>query len=150
MWRARSRVVAHATHLDHAFLAAAIEEKMPRRLYALALHSAPAVPKMVGARSFDQDLRAFRRSGPLGIGSNIAQGLLDQRLIAHRSGFAEFLPAPVQDGFDVTLRGTSEPDFKAPGAAFRHDSARLRIRLKPLLQAESIKSSISWPDRRVT
>jgi len=123
---------------------------MPRRLYALALHSAPAVPKMVGARSFDQDLRAFRRSGPLGICANIAQGLLAQRLIAHRRGFGEFLPAPVQDGFDVTLRGTSEPDFKAPGAAFRHASARLRIRLKPLLQAESIKSSISWPDRRVT
>jgi hypothetical protein len=88
-------VVAHAPHLDHAFLAAAIEKKMPRRLYALALHSAPAEPKMVGARSFDQDLGAFRRSGPLGIGANIAQGLLDQRLIARRSGFPKFLPAPV-------------------------------------------------------
>jgi hypothetical protein len=32
---------------------------------------------MVRAGSFDQDLRAFRRSGPLGIGANIAQGLLD-------------------------------------------------------------------------
>jgi hypothetical protein len=61
---------------------------------------------MVGAGSFDQDLRAFGRSWPLGIGSNIAQGLLDERLVARRSGFAEFLPAPVQDGFDVTLRGT--------------------------------------------
>jgi hypothetical protein len=32
---------------------------------------------MEGAGSFDQDLRACRRSGPLGIGANIAQGLLD-------------------------------------------------------------------------
>ena len=44
-------VVAHARHLDHAFLTAAIEKKMPRRLYALDLHSAPAEPKMVGASS---------------------------------------------------------------------------------------------------
>src|ERR1035441_4469511 len=88
-------IVAHAPHLDHAFFAAAIEKKMPRRLYALALHSAPAVPKMVGAGSLDQDLRAFRRPGPLGIGANIAQGLLDQRLIARRSGFPKFLTAPV-------------------------------------------------------
>jgi hypothetical protein len=32
---------------------------------------------MVRAGSFNQDLRAFRRSGALGIGANIAQGLLD-------------------------------------------------------------------------
>jgi hypothetical protein len=32
---------------------------------------------MVGAGSFDQEFRAFRRSGPLWIGANIAQGLLD-------------------------------------------------------------------------
>jgi hypothetical protein len=58
-----SGVVAHAPHLDHAFLAAAIEKKMPRRLYAPALHSAPAELQMVRAGSFDQDLRAFRIDG---------------------------------------------------------------------------------------
>jgi len=131
-----SGVVAHAPHLDHAYLAPAIEKKMPRRLYAMALHSAPAELQVVRAGSFDQDLRAFHRSGPLGIGANIAQSLLDQRLVALRGGFPKFLPAPVQAGFDVTLRRTSKPDFKAPGAALRHDSARLRIRLKPLLRVD--------------
>ena len=62
-------VVAHAPYLDPAFLAAAIEKKMPRRLYAMALHSAPAELKMVRAGAFDRGLRAFRRSGPLGIGA---------------------------------------------------------------------------------
>jgi hypothetical protein len=35
-------IVDNAAHLEHAFIAAAIEERMPRLLYALALHSAPA------------------------------------------------------------------------------------------------------------
>ena len=86
MARQIAGVVAHAPHLDHAFLAAAIEKKVPRRLYALALDSAPAELKMIRGGSFDRDLRAFRRFGPLGIGANIAPGLLDRRLIARRSG----------------------------------------------------------------
>jgi len=65
-------IVDNAAHLEHAFIAAAIEERMPRLLYALALHSALAELKMAGAGSFDHDLRTFRRSGPLGIGADIA------------------------------------------------------------------------------
>jgi hypothetical protein len=87
--------VEHAPHLDHAFLAAAIEKKMPPRLYALALYSAPAELR---AGSFDEDLRAFRRPGPLGICADIAQGLLDKRFIALCGGFPK-MPSGSSSGW---------------------------------------------------
>ena len=97
-------VVDNAPHLNHMFIAAAIEKKMPRRLYALALHSAPTELKMVRAGSFDHDLRAYRRSGQFGIFADIAQGLCEKRFIAESGFFPEFLFAPLQNRADIPPR----------------------------------------------
>jgi hypothetical protein len=80
-------IVDYAPDLDHAFVAKAIENKMPRYLHCLAIGPAPAERKMIRAGSFDHDLRAFHRSWPRRIVRNIAECLLDERLVSRRRGF---------------------------------------------------------------
>src|ERR1035441_8998283 len=117
----------HASHLDHAFLAAAIEQKMTRRLDARPLHSAPAERKMVGVGAFDRDLRACQGSGPFGIFADIAQCLGEKRFIAERSPLPELLFGPVQNGAYVAPRFMRDADLEWR-PALRHDAFQPRAR----------------------
>ena len=102
----------HASHLDHAFLAAPIEKKMARRLDAMALHSAPAELKMVRADAFDRDLRACLRSGPFRVFADVAERLCKKRFIAERSPLPELLFSPVQNGAYIAPRFMRDADLE--------------------------------------
>jgi hypothetical protein len=71
-----------ASAVDHAILAAAIKDEMPGCFHTRTAHSGPAEFEAPGARPFDHDLGPLFRAWPLGIGSDIAQSLLDERLVA--------------------------------------------------------------------
>jgi hypothetical protein len=86
---------------NHAIVAAAIEKEMSRLPHASAAYSALAERKMVSPRALDHELRPLFRAWPLGIGSDIAYGLLDQRPITRRRGFPKFPLAPSQNFTDI-------------------------------------------------
>src|ERR1035437_5889994 len=60
---------------------------------------------MIGPSALDHDLGPLLRAWPLGIGSDIAYGLLDKRPIARRSSSAKFLFAPSQNFTDILASG---------------------------------------------
>src|SRR5438105_1566049 len=59
-------VVKNAGHLDHAIVAAAIQEKMARLLHPYAAHFLPAEFQVIRARALDHHLGPFFRARPLG------------------------------------------------------------------------------------
>jgi hypothetical protein len=75
-------MVENASHLDHAILAAAIEEEMPGLFHARTARPGPAEFEGPGARPFDHDLRPLFRAWPLRIRSDVAQRLQDKGLVA--------------------------------------------------------------------
>ena len=100
-----ARVMKNAGHFNYAVFAAAIEKKMTRLLHAWAAHAAPAELQVISPRPFDHNFWPLFRAWPLGVFANIADGLLDERSITRRCGFAEFQFAPSQNLTNILPRG---------------------------------------------
>jgi len=126
----------NARHFDRALVTPAIDKKMTRRLHVWAAHPAAAEFQVMGPRAFDHNVRSLLGAWALGIDSDIADGLLNQRLIARYGVLSKFLAGPIQDRFDVTLGRAGKSNFEPSRSALRHASVRWRIRPQLLVQVD--------------
>ena len=76
-------IVQDSRDFNDAIFAAAIYQKVTRVFHADSSHPAAAERKMVSPNSGHQNIGPFRRTRALGIGFDIVQCLLDQRLVAN-------------------------------------------------------------------
>lgn len=103
------RIMQYAQNLNHV-TPAAIDEEMPGMMHHSEVRSGAvaAETQMVDEDSLGE-FRALQGTWTFGIGTDIAEGLGQQRTIAQRRVFAELAQAPAHHGGYVTPGGACDP-----------------------------------------
>ncbi len=116
-------VVQNSRDFNCSFIAAAVQQKVPRILYHSASSRPVAAESQVVSSGAAAQLWSFLRAGAFGIICDIAESLFQESAVTRGGAGAKSVLAPLQCLADVVPRRRSENDFQ-PGPGLKHDYAR--------------------------